>query len=54
MDYFQCTEADWDHLIEFLDAYCSFDEPVLDIFSMVSFIMLLLICISLSLLVFKI
>lgn len=35
MDNFQCTEADWDHLIEFLDAYCSFDEPILDIFSMV-------------------
>ncbi|CAF1138380.1 unnamed protein product [Rotaria sordida] len=30
----ECTEADWDHLIEFIDSYCSFDEPVLDIFSM--------------------
>lgn len=34
--FFQCTEADWDHLIEFIDSYCSFDEPVLDIFSMVN------------------
>ncbi|CAF3964804.1 unnamed protein product, partial [Rotaria magnacalcarata] len=30
----ECTEADWDHLIEFIDAYCAFDEPVLDIFAM--------------------
>nr|ACI90361.1 hypothetical protein [Philodina roseola] len=30
----ECTEADWDHLIEFLDSYCAADEPPLDIFSM--------------------
>ncbi|UJR21015.1 hypothetical protein I4U23_024115 [Adineta vaga] len=30
----ECTEADWDHLMEFIDSYCSFDEPLLDIFSM--------------------